>query len=178
MEDVILIISVAGVMVLGFFLMKRLDAFLASNHAAMQSGELNREQTLRIAFSNPLVANGITSALERFSKRFPDTSVYLYAGDADTIFRLFASGNIDVVFLPVSIRCDDFASYDKIEVTLQQDGLSSDMLNLPLLPLGAELVQQLIVWKSNPCTPLSDELLMQIKKDLQAHGGSPFGKMI
>lgn len=178
MEDVVLILSVAGVMIFGFFLMKRLDAFLVSNRAAMHKGERIGQQTLRIAFSNPLVANGITSALEGFSKRFPDTAVYLYTGDADTALRLLASGNMDIAFLPASIRCDQFASYDKIEVTLEQDGLKSGTLNLPILPLKAEPTKQLIVWKSSPDAPLPDELLMQIKKDLQSHGGSSFVKMV
>lgn len=45
MEDVILIIAVAAVMIFGFFIMKRLDAFLEENRKAIKKGTGRKMQS-------------------------------------------------------------------------------------------------------------------------------------
>ena len=40
MEDVILIIAVAAVMIFGFFIMKRLDVFLEENRKAIENAAI------------------------------------------------------------------------------------------------------------------------------------------
>ena len=57
MEDVILIIAIAAVMIFGFFIMKRLDVFLEENRKAIEKeNQKKKEIPLGIPFLIPNVS--------------------------------------------------------------------------------------------------------------------------
>ena len=66
MEDVILIIAVAAVMVFGFFIMKRLDVFLKENKKAI---EKKREECSPLEFIDSENYENMISCIEKFKKK-------------------------------------------------------------------------------------------------------------
>lgn len=82
MRDIILLVGVAVMFVFGWFVMKRLDAFLVSNAQAIQEEARSRESVLRIAVSDPAMIGEVSHTLEPLRETHPDIEVRLYTADA------------------------------------------------------------------------------------------------
>lgn len=66
MEDVILIIAVAAVMIFGFFIMKRLDVFLEENRKAIEKER--EEECSPLEFIDAENYENMISGIENFKK--------------------------------------------------------------------------------------------------------------
>ena len=66
MEDVILIIAVAAVMIFGFFIMKRLDVFLEENRKAIEKER--KEECSPLEFIDAENYEDMISGIENFKK--------------------------------------------------------------------------------------------------------------
>ena len=75
MEDVILIIAVAAVMVFGFFIMKRLDVFLKENKKAI---EKKREECSPLEFIDSENYENIISGIENFKKSHKKAAIIVF----------------------------------------------------------------------------------------------------
>lgn len=74
MEDVILIIAVAAVMVFGFFIMKRLDVFLKENKKAI---EKKREECSPLEFIDSENYENMT-CIEKFKKSHKKAAIIVF----------------------------------------------------------------------------------------------------
>ena len=74
MEDVILIIAVAAVMVFGFFIMKRLDVFLKENKKAI---EKKREECSPLEFIDSENYENMT-CIENFKKSHKKAAIIVF----------------------------------------------------------------------------------------------------
>ena len=59
MQDVVLLVSTSAIFVFGYFLMNKLDVFLENNWNRQETALTYGENSLRIGFSNPLMAGGL-----------------------------------------------------------------------------------------------------------------------
>ena len=59
MENVILVLSVMAIFIFGYFIMKKLDIFLAKN----QFGDSLSDSTLRIVFESPVMIDAMATLL-------------------------------------------------------------------------------------------------------------------
>ena len=59
MQDVILLVSTSAIFIFGYFLMNKLDVFLENNLNRQETALTYGENSLRIGFSNPLMAGGL-----------------------------------------------------------------------------------------------------------------------
>ncbi len=75
MEDVILIIAVAAVMVFGFFIMKRLDVFLKENKKAI---EKKREECSPLEFIDSENYENMISCIEKFKKSHKRAAIIVF----------------------------------------------------------------------------------------------------
>lgn len=75
MEDVILIIAVAAVMVFGFFIMKRLDVFLKENKKAI---EKKREECSPLEFIDSENYENMISGIEKFKKSHKKAAIIVF----------------------------------------------------------------------------------------------------
>ena len=66
MEDVILIIAVAAVMIFGFFIMKRLDVFLGENRKAIEKER--KEECSPLEFIDAENYENMIPGIENFKK--------------------------------------------------------------------------------------------------------------
>ena len=80
MGDVILIIAVAAVMILGFFIMKRIDVFLEENRKAIEEEQEERCSS-PIEFINMENDEKMISEIENFKKSHKTVAIVIFDGE-------------------------------------------------------------------------------------------------
>ena len=80
MEDVILIIAVIAVMIFGFFIMKRLDAFLEENRKANET-EQEEQCNSPIEFIDAENYENMISEIEKFKKSHKIVTIVILDGE-------------------------------------------------------------------------------------------------
>ena len=76
MEDVILIIAVAAVMVFGFFIMKRLDVFLKENKKTIE--KKREEECSPLEFIDSENYENMISGIENFKKSHKKAAIIVF----------------------------------------------------------------------------------------------------
>ena len=76
MEDVILVIAVAAVMVFGFFIMKRLDVFLKENKKAIE--KKREEECSPLEFIDSENYENMISGIEKFKKSHKKAAIIVF----------------------------------------------------------------------------------------------------
>lgn len=82
MKDVIVIIAVTAVIVFGFFIMKRLDAFLEANEEATKKEHKN---TPDVQFLDTDDYEKVISDIEKFKTTHEDIKLIIYDGKNDDL---------------------------------------------------------------------------------------------
>ena len=77
MKDVIVIIAVTAVIVFGFFIMKRLDAFLEENRKAIEK-EQEEQCSSPIEFIDAENYENMISGIENFKKRHKKVAIVIF----------------------------------------------------------------------------------------------------
>ena len=80
MGDVILIIAVAAVMILGFFMMKRIDVFLEKNRKAIEEEQEERCSS-PIEFIEMENDENMISEIENFKKSHKTVAIVIFDGE-------------------------------------------------------------------------------------------------
>ncbi len=80
MGDVILIIAVAAVMILGFFMMKRIDVFLEKNRKAIEEEQEERCSS-PIEFIDMKNDENMISEIENFKKSHKTVAIVIFDGE-------------------------------------------------------------------------------------------------
>ena len=70
MQDVILLVSTSAIFIFGYFLMKKLDVFLENNWNRQETALTYGENSLRIGFSNPLMADSLSQVYSSYYQDF------------------------------------------------------------------------------------------------------------
>lgn len=98
MQDVILLVSTSAIFIFGYFLMKKLDVFLENNWNEQENALAYGENSLRIGFSNPLMAGGLADVFETYGKQHPDVSIYIFSGEESELCRELETHKLDIIF--------------------------------------------------------------------------------
>lgn len=80
MGDVILIIAVAAVMILGFFMMKRIDVFLEENRKAIEE-EQEEQCNCPMEFIDMENDENMISEIENFKKSHKTVAIVIFDGE-------------------------------------------------------------------------------------------------
>lgn len=149
MQDFLLLIAVAATFLFGFFIMKKLDRFLESSHRAEVSLLPSEESSLRIGFSDPLIADSITDILDSFTVSRQDISVYFFSGTVDELLRELSGHKLDVAFLPESVAVPEGTHYNICEVSLAYIPVVTKYSSLEIEPITEEHLLQKAVWEES-----------------------------
>ena len=76
MEDVLLIVAITAVMIFGFFIMKRLDAFLEKNKKAI--GNEQKEKCCPLEFIDEENYENMISGIENFKKSHKKAAIIIF----------------------------------------------------------------------------------------------------
>ena len=98
MRDVVLLVSTSAIFVFGYFLMNKLDAFLENNWNEQENALAYGENSLRIGFSNPLMAGDLSDVLETYGKQHPDVSIHIFSGEESELCRELETHKLDIIF--------------------------------------------------------------------------------
>ena len=154
MREIFLVIAVAAVFIFGFFVMKRLDAFLEDNRRRILEKEDNAH--LCIAFENPMTAESITPMLEKFSKKHPDCEINLFCGTSQEILKQIERNTVDFGLI-TSNTVIQLNLCRQARIKLTQRTLSCENIGLPpIQPLGSENIPVVAVWKTTDSPYIND----------------------
>ena len=98
MREVFLLAAVGAVFAYGMILMKKLDALLAGREVR----EPEKDHHLRIGFSDPQAAAGLSDALAAYARAKPGLSLSLLRESGDDLVEALSTNELDLVFLPQS----------------------------------------------------------------------------
>ena len=97
---VLIIVLASAAAAIGFYLMKRLDSFLAENQKKISAeNEGNPHDGLRIAFENPVIVSSVSGYLAVLSKAYSDCRFYFFIGTAEQIHCALDANRIDLGFV-------------------------------------------------------------------------------
>lgn len=104
---VLIIVFVSGIVAIGFYMMKRLDNFLAESQKKIKAKDAEKPHDgLRIAFENPVIVSSVAEYLEMLSQAYPDCNFYFFIGTAEQIHHAIETDYIDIGFI-LSTTADD-----------------------------------------------------------------------
>lgn len=132
MKYILIGIVTAGILLLGYWLMKRLDAFLEWNRSQMTDKSSTKDR-ISIAFEDPATTASIRDALISLSKQNPAAEFYFYSGSFDEIASSIVSGRIDVAFLISNKELLLSEGLFKMQIPCQYTQLQTELEVEPLI---------------------------------------------
>ena len=133
MQDVILLVSTSAIFIFGYFLMKKLDVFLENNWNEQETALTYSENSLRIGFSNPLMAGGLADAFETYGKQHPDVSIHIFSGEESELCRELETHKLDIIFLPENTDISKKPHYNSRMVLLSCTPVVMEYADLPAI---------------------------------------------
>ena len=146
MKELLFVCAVAAISVLGYCIMKKLDAFLANNRRLIDAK--TAENSLVIALDNPMILNSLMPLCEKFSKANPCCQLRFLFGKPEDIYDKLEENCIDFGFI------DDTASNNdkdcrRLIISLKQNSIFCENVGRPIEPLQSAEIQTAVIWKKN-----------------------------
>lgn len=166
MKDLILICIVVCVFISGYFIMRKVDMFLAENN--LRAKEHNPASSLRIAFETLDLVEQTADLLECFSKKNPSCEIMLFYGSAEKIEKGLKNQELDFGF--IIDTCHDLldGGFDSLSVFIKQGTVISNSVGLSVLPLDKSGKNLKVVWiadEENHKKKMFAELLQSFFKE-------------
>lgn len=166
MRDLLLIAALAAVFVFGWYLMGKLDAFSESNRQNRIALRSAGENTLRIGFFDPLVADSLSGVLEKYSKIRPGVSTSLFSGSETELMRAFCLHKLDVVFLPENAFVPEKLRSQVDEISLEHMPVMVQYGGLQIEPIADGRVRQKVVWEETETASEANQFIRFLKDDV------------
>lgn len=167
MRDLLLIVAVAGILVFGWFMVGKLGGFLERIRQEQAEPRRGNEKVLRIGFSDPLTADSLSGALEKYSNVHPNVSAYLVSGTQTEVLKEFFSRKLDLIFLPENALVPEKLRGRVEEVSLEHFPVIMQYGGLQIDPITQGPVPQKIVWAQSERTSEIGQFIQYLK------GGNP-----
>ena len=87
-RDIILVVAVLGVMVFGFFVMKRLDKFLDENRKRIEQEEKEKEPSC-VMLTTDMTDEELIKNIRTYEKQRGDVYITLYQDEDELYHELF-----------------------------------------------------------------------------------------
>ena len=87
-RDIILVVAVLGVMVFGFFVMKRLDKFLDENRKRIEQEEKEKEPSY-VMLTTDMTDEELIKNIRTYEKQRGDAYITLYQDEDELYAKLF-----------------------------------------------------------------------------------------
>lgn len=144
MEKLLLVFAVAAIIVFGYFIMKKLDIFLENNRRSVE-GE-NADNSLLIAFDNPMIMDSLMPLFEMFSKTNPNCQLHFLFGNAEDIYDKLNKNSIDFGFVKyIASKNED--TYNYFIISAEQNSIFCKNIVYPIEPLNPKKIQTVVLWK-------------------------------
>ena len=171
MKELLLVCAVATIIVFGYFLMKKLDAFLANNRRLIDA-EI-AENSLYLAFDNPMILDSLMPMLERFSKANPNCQLHFLFGNTEDIYDKLNKNRIDFGFIENNTSAND-DTYNCLILSAKQNSMICEKAGCTIEPLAPSVIQTAVIWKkasSNALVNSFSDLLLSNQAAINAEYG-------
>lgn len=168
MKEIFLACAVAAIIVLGFFIMKKVDGFLENNHR--RTDEERTSNQLLLAFDNPMIMDSLTPILEEFSKKNPDCQLRFLFGKPEKIIDKLAKNRIDFGFID-NTACKNEEIYNRLILSSEQNSIYCENIGCNLEPLSKENVQTSVIWKKDSESAFVksfSDILLSVRAEINA----------
>lgn len=165
MGDLFLLMVMAIAFVCGYFAVKKLDRFLENNSRAAVSHPQSGEDSIRIGFSDPLVADSIAEVLDALTKSQQNVSVCLFGGAEKELLRKFSIRKLDAVFLPENVAVPEKTHYNVVKVSLGCTPVTTKYSGLAIEPIAEGHPSQNVLWEDGEKAPMIRYLIRCLQKE-------------
>ena len=139
-----LVCAVAAFIVYGYFIMKKLDAFLANNRRLIET-EI-AENSLFVAFDNPMILDSLMPLFEKFSKANPNCQFRFLFGNTEDIYDKLNKKRIDFGFVENTASAND-DTCNCIIISTKQSSIICEKAGCTIEPLNPSEIQTDVIWK-------------------------------
>lgn len=99
MTEALLLLVTAAAFAFGYYVIKKIDAFMEENNRLFASMDARESRCVRIAAENPMFFDAVAPALAHISDSNPDMEVRLSSAHAKHLLRRLCDGSIDIALL-------------------------------------------------------------------------------
>ena len=144
MIELLLVCAVAAIIVFGYIIMRKLDAFLANNRRLIDA-EI-AENSLLLAFDNPMIIDSLMPLFEKFSKSNPNCQFHFLFGNTEDIYDKLNKNRIDFGFIENNASAND-DTYNCLIISTKQNSIISEKAGCTIEPLNPSETQTSVIWK-------------------------------
>ena len=171
MKELLLVCAVAAFIVYGYFIMKKLDAFLANNRRLIEA-EI-AENSLFVAFDNPMILDSLMPLFEKFSMAIPNCQLHFLFGNTEDIYDKLNKNRIDFGFIENNASAND-DTYNCLILSAKQNSMICEKAGCTIEPLNPSVIQTAVIWKkasSNALVNSFSDLLLSNQAAINAEYG-------
>lgn len=171
MKELLLVCAVAAIIVFGYFVMKKLDAFLENNRHLIE--EEIAENSLFIAFDNPMILDSLMPLFEKFSMANPNCQLHFLFGNTEDIYDKLNKNRIDFGFIENNAFAND-DTYNCLILSAKQNSMICEKAGCTIEPLNPSVIQTAVIWKkasSNALVNSFSDLLLSNQAAINAEYG-------
>lgn len=180
MQDFLLLLAVAAILIFGYYIVEKLDLFLECSRKPEGLLPAADRSSLKIGFSNPLAIDYLSDILEQYSKMKPEVSVSLFSGTEAELNQEFSARRLDVIFLSGSTVVPKKMGDNIREVLLSCAPVIRQYGGLAVEPITKERISCYVIWsdlKGKPAIRYFVECLMHAE-GMECKSGRDRQKMI
>lgn len=144
MKELLLVCAVAAIIVFGYFIMKKLDDFLANDRRLIDA-EIAKN-SLNIAFNNPMILDSLMPLFEKFSKANPNCQLHFLFGNTEDIYDKLNNNRIDFGVIENNVSAND-DTYNCIIISAKQNSIICEKTGCTIEPLNPSEIQIAVIWK-------------------------------
>ncbi len=146
MKELLLVCAVAAIIAFGYFIMKKLDAFLENNRRLIEAEFA--ENSLFIAFDNPMIIDSLTPLFEKFLKTNPNCQLHFLFGNTEDIYDKLSKNRIDFGFIDNTASGND-DTCNCIIISTKQNSIFREKTGCTIEPLNPSEIETAVIWKKN-----------------------------
>ena len=151
MKELLLVCAVAAIIVFGYFVMKKLDAFLENNRHLID--EEIAENSLFIAFDNPMILDSLMPLFEKFSMANPNCQLHFLFGNTEDIYDKLNKNRIDFGFIENNTSAND-DTYNCLILSAKQNSIICEKAGCTVEPMNPSEIQTAVIWKKTSSNAL------------------------
>ena len=144
MKELLLVCAVAAIIVFGYFIMKKLDDFLANDRRLIDA-EIAKN-SLNIAFNNPMILDSLMPLFEKFSKANPNCQLHFLFGNTEDIYDKLNNNRIDFGVIENNVSAND-DTYNCIIISAKQNSIICEKTGCTIETLNPSEIQIAVIWK-------------------------------
>ena len=151
MKELLLVCAVAAFIVFGYFIMKKLDAFSANNRRLIEAEFA--ENSLLLAFDNPMIIDSLMPLFEKFSKSNPNCQFHFLFGNTEDIYDKLNKNRMDFGFIKNNASAND-DTYNSFIISTKQNRIICEKAGCTVEPMNPSEIQTAVIWKKTSSNAL------------------------